>query len=258
MFNPTLASVQPKPLRSRRQAAGPIRPAWRRWSLTASGLAWLGLCLLPGTPHAATRPLPLKVELRLLLAECGGRPVRDRSWVAAHLAAARKLLRPHGIELGAVVETFRPQRCALLDASQRHQLARHVAAATPAVTVLIVERIRDLDVPSYNLMGVHWRYRGATVAQRGKHWVYLTARATPPVLAHELCHYFGLRHERSGGNLMTPGPSDPAWRSKQKPRAFFPRLSPRQITLLRQNIQRHLARHTPHKARPRAPRLPRD
>jgi hypothetical protein len=43
----------------------------------------------------------------------------------------------------------------------------------------------------------HWR-------AGNRDWVFLTARAHGPALAHELCHHFGLRHDPRGGTLMTP------------------------------------------------------
>lgn len=193
---------------------------------------------LPATAATkARRPPELEIPLRVRVARCKGKPVRDQRWVASHLAATRRILARHGITLDVQHETFTPSRCELLDASHRHAMASHVMMDGKA-TVLVVQRVRDLDVKSYNLMGVHWRYRGKMAAWRGRRWVFLTARARPPVLAHELAHYFGLRHDRAGGTLMTPGPSDPAWRSPKPPRPFAPRLTPAQAERLRRAIAR--------------------
>jgi hypothetical protein len=78
-------------------------------------------------------------------------------------------------------------------------------------------------------MGVHWR-------AGTRRWVFLTARARPPVLAHELGHFFGLPHDPAGGNLMTPGPSSPRWRSATPPRPFAPLLTPAQVRRLRAGV----------------------
>ena len=186
------------------------------------------------TLRAGSGPV-MRVELRVRVARCDGRPVRSRAWVERHLAEAEAIYRPHGIHLAPTIEPFTPDRCELLDAADRHAMAVHVDR--PQVTVLVVKRVRDLDLPTYDLMGVHWRYRGKSYA--GRRWVFLTARARPPVLAHELGHYFGLRHDRAGGNLMSPGPSDPIWRRPgKKPRAFVPRFAPRQVRRLRRAVRR--------------------
>jgi hypothetical protein len=112
------------------------------------------------------------------------------------------------------------------------------------VTVLVLPRVRDIDTPSYNLMGVHWRYQGKDPKLRGRRWVFLTARGKPPVLAHELGHYFGLRHDPRGGNLMTPGPSDPIWHNKgaTKPKPFKPIFVRWQQRVIRRSVRKLLRR----------------
>ncbi|HEX2571013.1 MAG TPA: hypothetical protein VH877_15745 [Polyangia bacterium] len=165
------------------------------------------------------------------------------AWVDDHVQAVRALLAPHGITVTAERETFAPALCEVLTRADRDTFAAHAApheeghdGPDPAdakdartVTVLVLPRVRDLDVLTYDLMGVHWR-------AHGQHWIFLTARAQPPVLAHELCHYFGLPHDPAGGNLMTPGPSSPLWKSPHPPRPFAPVLTPRQVERLRAGI----------------------
>jgi hypothetical protein len=175
----------------------------------------------------------LSISLRIRVAECadaaGKRaPVRPAAWVDEHLAAVRSLLAPHGIDVTARSEPFRPARCEALSREDRDAFATHVAS-DGEVTVLVVPRVRDLDVPSYDLRGVHWR-------AGSRRWVFLTARARPPVLAHEIGHFFGLPHDPGGGNLMTPGPSSPAWRGKRPPRPFAPLFTPDQARRLRAGI----------------------
>ena len=133
-----------------------------------------------------------------------------------------------------------PARCELLTRAHRHAMAIH--ARTDQVTVLVMKRVRDVDVLDYDLMGVHWRYRGKEAKLAGRRWVFLTARARPPVLAHELCHFLGLPHDPGGGNLMTPGPSAPIWKdaARVKPRPFAPILTRRQARRLRRNLRRWL------------------
>jgi hypothetical protein len=180
----------------------------------------------------------VKVGLRVRVAECadssGKRlPARSPDWVKAHVQAVQELLSPHGIAVTARSDAFEADPCEILSREDRDRFARHVTM-DQAVTVLVVPRVRDLDVLTYNLQGVHWR-------AKGRRWIFLTARSRPPTLAHELCHYFGLPHDPEGGNLMTPGPSSPAWRSPRPPRPFEPRLTDAQVQRLRAGIRRFLA-----------------
>jgi hypothetical protein len=185
----------------------------------------------------------LAIQLRIRVAQCpdqaGGarRAVQPGDWIEAHVQAANALLAPHAIRITAVTEPFTPSLCQVLTRADRDAFAGEVKM-DGAITVLVVPRVRDLDVPAYDLKGVHWR-------ARGRRWIFLTAGARPPVLAHELAHYFGLPHDPAGGNLMTPGPSSPAWRSPRPPAPFAPVLTPAQVEALRKGVARHLRRHAP-------------
>jgi hypothetical protein len=185
-----------------------------------------------GASAAAPAPAPVRLAVEIKVARCDGKPVQADRWVEEHVAAAARLLAPHGVLLQASRGSFATRRCALLDGGERDALAVHVDPGR--VTVLVVQRARDLSVLSYDLMGVHWRYRGDDARLRGRHFVILTSRARPPVLAHELCHYLGLSHDQRGGNLMTPGPSSPVWRrTGPKPKPFAPLLTAEQGKKLR-------------------------
>ena len=206
----------------------------------------LALLTLPPPALARKKPPTLTIPLRIKLASCPAKkgklkPVRKKAWIDKHLKAARRIFTPLGIKLDPVIEPFTPARCVLLKRAHRHGMATHVTMDGKA-TVLVMARVRDLDVKTYNLMGVHWRYRGKQEAHKGKRWVFLTARGKIPVLAHELCHFFGLRHHKEGGNLMTPGPSDPIFRDKdaEKPKKFKPVLTRDQVRRLRRGIGKFL------------------
>ncbi len=167
---------------------------------------------------------PATVPLRIRVANCGG-PTRPSTWVAEHVEAARAVLARYGITLAAEQEPFDPPTCEVLGARDRDRFATAVPEGG-AVTVLVVPRVRDLAMADYDLMGVHWR-------AGGRRWIFLTARARPPVLAHELCHFFGLPHDPDGGNLMTPGPSSPR---RPTTRPFAPVLTPAQARRVRAGI----------------------
>ena len=203
--------------------------------MTGAGMCSLGvaavvLAALPRVHSAQAAPAPLAVKLRVLVAACADAPIEPAAWVDEHVAAVRALYEPHGIAISVEHGTFAPARCAALRRAERDAFAAHVTM-DGVVTVLVVPRVRDLDVPTYDLMGVHWR-------ARGRRWIFLTARARPPVLAHELGHYLGLPHDPAGGNLMTPGPSSPLWRSRTPPRPFAPTLTPAQVERLRAGVER--------------------
>ena len=199
-------------------------------------LVVLALLATPSPSLAKRETIELPLQVRV--ARCDGKPVKPDSWVAAHVKAANRILEPHaGVVLTATVERFEPDRCELLTRAHRDALASH--ASPGAVTVLVVRRARDVDLPSYNLMGVHWRYGGKEAAHQGRRWIILTARARPPVLAHELCHYLGLRHDPAGGNLMAPGPSDPSWRHPEtRPAPWKPTLTRSQARRVRAAVRR--------------------
>ena len=197
-------------------------------------IAWLACGSVGAAPASAPAPARLAIEIKV--ARCDDKPVQPDRWVDEHVAAAARLFAAHGVLLEATRGSFAPRRCALLDGGDRDGLATHVDPRR--ATVLVVQRARDLSVRTYDLKGVHWRYRGGDDRLRGRRFVILTSRARPPVLAHELCHYLGLPHDPAGGNLMTPGPSAPIWRSsRRKPKPFAPLLTAAQAKKLRAAVQ---------------------
>ena len=229
----------------------PRRGAW--WLALVAVLALAQAWALPATAKPRAVKL-LTVPVRVLVARCPEdagaasqpasrpagpasaplQPVRPRAWVEGLLRAAAEVFGPHGITLEPRIEEFQPERCELEGRAQRDAVARHVTMDGHA-TVLVVRRVPDLAVPDYDLQGVHWRPVGDRELS-SRHYVLLAAKAQGTVMAHELCHYFGLPHYKRGGNLMTPGQSDPVWRRRRKPKPHAPILLPAQVQRLRAGV----------------------
>lgn len=192
-----------------------------------------------GHSHAALTPITISIRIRI--AQCGPASVTSQAvtlkWAKTHVDAANQLFAPLAIQLDATYEFYAAQRCDAITATDRDTYAKDVAPK--GITVLVVSRVQDIDVPDYDLMGVHWRYRGAQSDLKGRRWVFLTTRATPGVLAHELGHYFGLPHDPRGGNIMTPGPSSPAWKlsPEKRPKPYQPHFSAAQAHKLRRILR---------------------
>ncbi len=217
----------------------------RRPLLLLAGL----LCAAPaaGLAQGKARPtLTLPVDLAVARCDGGTKPVKPAAWVEAQVRSANAIFSPHGVVLVQRPRSFSPGRCDLVTRAHRHKMAHHVPAR--GATVLLLRKIRDIDVPSYDLMGVHWRYKGKARRLRGRRWVMITTRAIRPIMAHELCHYLGLRHDPAGGNLMTPGPSSPLWKRKEgkRPKPFKAVLTGEQGKKLYRAVRRFLKRGKRH------------
>jgi hypothetical protein len=106
--------------------------------------------------------------------------------------------------------------------AQRNRLARRVKRDR-TIHVFLVERLANKDRKGGWIGGVHWR-------ARARRYIIVSRReALEDTLAHELGHYFGLRHTKAPRNLMTsPGREQPS------------RLTPRQLRRIRARARRKL------------------
>ena len=151
-------------------------------------------------------------------------------WVDEHVTAARALLAPHGIAVTAITEPFTPSRCQLLTRADRDALAADVNMDGDGDGAGGAPRARSGRA--------ELRPEGRALEGRAA-----AAGSSSPPMPGRRCwptswaHYFGLPHDPAGGNLMTPGPSSPAWKSPHPPAPFAPVLTPMQVERLRAGIR---------------------
>lgn len=179
-----------------------------------------------------------EIPLFIRIGQCEEGFALPRATLDRMVQLANQLYKPYGICFAGTVDTI-PTRCELVTRQQRDDLYSFVNPV--GITVLVVKRIQDLDLPSYDLKGVHWRVKYTPKHRnvvRHFRWIYLTARAESYVLAHELGHYFGLAHDPRGGNLMTPGPSSPLWNDPTRNiQPFEPKLTDEQARKIRRFLK---------------------
>jgi hypothetical protein len=144
-------------------------------------------------------PIPLRVFVGQLPAaspEKAPTPVVDGAFVDAQLAQAAALFSPHGL---AFEERERSSLAVgdLLTREDRNGLSKHLEAER--CNVFFVGRLRDVDDPALDRMGVMWR----NLRNLKQKYVIVSSAARETTLAPELGHFLGNPHSFVKNNLMS-------------------------------------------------------
>ena len=155
------------------------------------------------TTHVARADDAPVFGLAITVAEVDRKPVQTDEWIAAQVASAQTLFGPIGVHLRWALEKPMVARFADMQTrADRDGLVSEVEAHL--INVLVVARLRDVDEPGRDRMGVCWQnQRDAT-----KRYIVLSATARPTVLAHELGHFFGNPHSTVVNNVMSYARAD--------------------------------------------------
>jgi hypothetical protein len=194
----------------------------RHYAACAVGLAVLSL-QVPAALADASRPIELPI--RFAVASEQARDPDLANWLETQLAQANRIFASAGVAFERVeLVPIDAQHARLRTRADRHALREQVSPRV--INCFVVNYLEDVDEPGRERQGVHWHAGG----DPDVHYVILSLRAGPDVLAHELGHFFGNpRHSDVPGNIMSyvRGPDLP----------FF---DPRQIANIRRRIRRYL------------------
>ena len=121
----------------------------------------------------------------------------NAAWLTERIEAANRIFRPLDVCFEARAPRALPDRHArLMTRADRDALTDLMVP--DAINVFVVRRLRDVDDPSLDRMGVHWH------GKKGARYVILEYDAMRTSLAHELGHYFGNpAHTTIRNNVMS-------------------------------------------------------
>ncbi len=156
--------------------------------------------LVPSSARADDAPV---FALAITVAEIDHRPVQSEEWIAAQVAAAEGLFGPIGVHLRWALAKPMDSRFAVMD-SRADRDALGSELEEKMINVLVVGRLRDVDDPSRDRMGVCWQNQ----RDPRKRYIVLSGTSRPTVLAHELGHFFGNPHSTVVDNVMSYARAD--------------------------------------------------
>lgn len=154
----------------------------------------LVLALALGVPPARAEPSPYVFRIR---AHVGPRAAVNPSWLDTQIARANVLF--SGAHVGFVrdPDVLLPASLYVIERQSALRLTTSLLDPT-VIDVFVVDALDGLDDETGEVLGITEVRR-----QSARHCVLLEANEPrDSVLAHELGHYFGLRHARDRANLM--------------------------------------------------------
>ena len=140
-------------------------------------------------------------------------PVQTAQWVHDQLQEANRLFKALdlGLEIGDV--ELMPEETARIETREDRDLLGRKRHTWGVIHVFVVAYLANVDEPGA-IWGVHWRDREET----SHRWVILSAESWSLTLAHELGHFFGLKHASKTGSLMNKTGKD---ETPRKERCFL-------------------------------------
>jgi hypothetical protein len=175
----------------------------------------------------AATPYCFGIDLHIVVEN--KRPVQTPKWFARQISQASRLFAPvdAGFELRSVEAV--EAESAEIDTRLERDLLGRKRFTGGVVHVFVVRRLADVDIEGEEIRGVHWRDRGDT----SRRWIILSSIGESRVLAHELGHFFGLRHSKYAISIMNKTPrSSPPWKKR--------RFAPAEVERMRAHMRRML------------------
>jgi hypothetical protein len=148
------------------------------------------------------------------------------TYLEAAVLRANELFEKVGVRFSVQEKIEGEPKCEVVQSGAERDALAIYAPADGRIHVFLIPRLMDLETPTKDIAGRHWRYQGKDRSLRGRRFVMVApGSARTDTLAHELGHFFGLPHHPRFDNLM-----------KQLPRDEKPAFTMGQIQILRRGV----------------------